>query len=638
MTRDRVSVRVAEPPPPGRWFRCRWFRCRWVPWRRRGRVARAARIAAVLAVAVLTVVVPTVVVGGSARAAGPRSPAETRVEVAYEVRLDDPASRRVEVEARVAGAPAGAVELTLPEGFAFVRLAEPLLEGEVIGELADGPAEVTRLGPYRWRVATDGGPLTLRWAVPHRFRELAEVRQGRDAYEYPYVADDHAMLSTSVLLLAISRVDADREGGAPADAADGDDGDGPRASVRFAVPEGWEVRAPWPREGDRYLPPDRRALQGDLIALGAWDVTDVTAEGARVSVAFAPGQGAARDRITRQVAPVLKAALVSFDHRPFERYLVLFGRPDQPGFGGSPKATSMTLTVDPAMLASAGDGAVLHLIAHEFHHTWAMSRYDAPDDLRFFGEGFTDYYAHVLPERLGLTDPSAVASAVASAAATWETSPRQDLSLAAAGGPVFFEDRDAYDLVYAGGLVVAAVIDAHLMAAGQGDLDDVMQDLNNDPRWTKGGAAPDLDALFDVLRRHLDPAFADEVRAWVTAPGFPGGDAIVGSLRDLGVAARRVVEPAPLDLRVNFDGLTVVAMDPNDAARRVGIREGDRIVEVNGVEVAGEADVRSAWAAPVEGRVRVRLVRDAGAGDEEVEIDVPRPDRVRYEISPAPWG
>ena len=57
--------------------------------------------------------------------------------------------------------------------------------------------------------------------------------------------------------------------------------------------------------------------------------------------------------------------------------LVLFGRPDTPGLAGSPKTGAMTLSVQ-----RVGDGPralapLVHLVAHEFFHTWTASRFDA---------------------------------------------------------------------------------------------------------------------------------------------------------------------------------------------------------------------------------------------------------------------
>jgi len=461
------------------------------------------------------------------------------------------------------------------------------------------------------------------------------VRNANDAFEFPYVADDHAMLVAGALLIA------------PGVGVDGGAGEGQvqdqeretgvrtdRYSVRFELPDGWGIHAPWPSEGDVYQPEDLRSLQSNLIAVGAWDTSVVHAEGAEVTLAFAPGQELARAKVVPNIGPVLKSALVSFDHKPFDRYLVLFGRVDQRGFGGSPKATSMTMSVNEDMLGPGSVGHVVHLIAHEFHHTWSMSRYDAPAELRFFNEGFTDYYAYLLPERVGLTSPQDIADSVAAGLASWEQNPAAaEYSLESAGGPVFFEDRNALDLIYKGGLVIAALIDARLRADGQGDLDGFMRSFNNDPRWKKGGEAPDLQEFAAVLGRHVEPDFVEEVMGWVRSPGFPDPATLADLFLDAGVDVAREVGPASLAFRANFEGTTITAIDPTDVAFRLGLRDGDRLIEVNGVVVTDNRSIDRAWKRPIEGRVYTRYER---AGEVRV-IDAPLPETITYTVSPATW-
>ena len=101
------------------------------------------------------------------------------------------------------------------------------------------------------------------------------------------------------------------------------------------------------------------------------------------------------------------------------------------------------------------------------------------------------------------------------------------------------------------------------------------------------------------------------------------------SFAQLGVEVRREEGPCDLSvLRANLDGTTLGGIDSSDPARAVGIRTGDRLKVVNGVTVNNEGDVRRAWGAPREGRVRVQGERDGLA----FEIDVPIPRDVRYHL------
>ena len=79
-------------------------------------------------------------------------------------------------------------------------------------------------------------------------------------------------------------------------------------------------------------------------------------------------------------------------------------------------------------------------------------------------------------------------------------------SLTDAGGPRFFSDSNARDLVYQGGLLAAAALDARLRASDTGKtLDDLMRTFNNDPRWSLRGPAPTLDDFLGCVATFVSP-------------------------------------------------------------------------------------------------------------------------------------
>ena len=130
-------------------------------------------------------------------------PAGTGVRACYEITLRPPSERKVDVVADIDGFDPALSELPLKmeEGWAFVRLPEPPLDGPVRAS-ADGRAlEIERPEPYRWTLRPAGHTrVQIAYTVPLTHRELPEVR-GRHEYEFPFVSDDHGMLATAALLL-----------------------------------------------------------------------------------------------------------------------------------------------------------------------------------------------------------------------------------------------------------------------------------------------------------------------------------------------------------------------------------------------------------------------------------------------------
>ncbi len=538
----------------------------------------------------------------------------------YRVRLAAPHERAVDVEARLRGLPAGTrrLEIGLPESYAFVSLPAPLLEAPPLARGTDGARlDVTPAGAFAWRVDTRGrDAVDLAWRVRLTAHDLPEVA-GRDEYEHPYVAADHALLVTGALLIA-PHMEPE-----------------PALRVAFERPAGWPVLCPWPEpEPGWFAPGSMRALQNDLVGLGAWSTQRVHAGGMEIDVAFAPGQPELERLAGAWIGPICEAELALFGMTPREKYLFLFVAPRATAgfsFAGSPKTGSMTLQVSGDLADPIATELVAHLVAHEFHHTWAQARCELPDDLRFLGEGFTDWYAHVVPARLGAITPQRFAERLGELVADWQRlRARIDTPLSGAGGPAFFEGRDAYHATYKGGLLVAALLDLELWRARHPEaLDGWLRAFLNDPRWSPGGARPSLDDFLAQVEQALGGDARSRVERWVRVrDGFDP----LAELARLGV---EVHETWPArTLRANFDGLRVVALDPQGEAAALGLRVGDVLVAVNGRTVTDEAGIQDAWRTPRDGVAALRVER----GGERLDLAAPaEPARPAYRVDPRPW-
>lgn len=550
----------------------------------------------------------------------PSAPASTTPTCEYLVTLADPATKLVEVEARFQGLATAPEELvlTLPEGFAFVKLPEPLLDGPVRAIAANGrELELARTSPYAWTLKRDGADdVTLAWRVPMRFHDVPEIAE-RDAFEYPYVADDHAFLATAALLIT-PRLETP-----------------PRSLVRFVAPQDWSVVCPWPRTQDGWYAPESHGdLANDLIGLGNWSTRAVDAGGMRIEVAFAPGQDALEKLAGPAIEKIVQAEVLLFGRKPRDRYLFLFIAPKPVQgfwFAGSPKSGSMTLQVCGDTTQPMALEMLSHLVAHEFHHTWATAGCALPDELRFVNEGFTDWFAHQVPARLGLVTWERFAALLGEKLDAYARSASAaGASLADAGGPKFFEGGPAYTAVYSGGLIVAALLDLELRRAGKADgLDGFQRRFVNDERWWGRESGPKLDDFLAQVEAETSKAVRERIEHCLRAPtGFDAVAELVAS------GASITSSESPRSLRANFDGARITAIDTTSEAYALGLRDGDELLAVNAIEVFDAAAIQRAWRAPLEEGVVVEIERNG----EKLELRAkPQPAPKLTQVDPTPW-
>lgn len=534
----------------------------------------------------------------------------------YTMRIPTPYKPLVEVAIHLQGLrpERQSVTLSMPEGFAFAQLPAPLIEGPIDARAADRPLTVVSETPFRWRVETLAAPdIVLRYVVALTHRAAPEVKN-RDEYEYPYLAADHGMLVTAALLMTPEDVPFST------------------ATVHVEPPAGWPIIAPWaPSDAGPgiFHVHDRASLSNDLLAIGAWRRQEAQIGDFLATVALAPGQDALAEAVEAPIRKIVEHELALFGVPAKGKYLFLFGRPEGQGLGGSPKTRSMTLYVEPRLAAHAGEH-LAHLIAHEFFHTWNAQRAPLGGELRWVGEGFTDYYAFLVSARVGLLPPDAFAAKIAEKMQALSANPlRGKTALSAAGGTLFFTNRDAYNLTYDGGLLVAAWLDCALRKQSGASLDQLLREYINDDRW-KSGASPDLASFLAKIADYGGSAIRDRVEQLVTTPYDLDPIKLFG---EIGVVVTRESNPADLRIRANFDGPRVKDIDPRDAAARLGVRPGDLFSNVNGRDVATPQDVVSAWATPQGGRIRATLQRDGAM----VQIDQPIPSESRFAAPVEAW-
>lgn len=107
-----------------------------------------------------------------------------------------------------------------------------------------------------------------------------------------------------------------------------------------------------------------------------------------------------------------------------------------------------------------------HLLTHEALHNWITNMPKGPDAL-WFVEGATDYYATMLPYRMGHASLDQVATLIRGWTTDYYGNPRRTMPESEATA-AFWTDISAQKMLYARGPLYIALVDARLRAASGG--------------------------------------------------------------------------------------------------------------------------------------------------------------------------
>lgn len=541
------------------------------------------------------------------------------VDAHYTLRLPKEAPNAVDVEVVFTGLPENEPKLTLNEAsqIAYSKLQDSTQTELPKARAADGSELVVeKSAPFEWTITTGGATaITVSYRVPLTHRTHPSVLAAHDDYEFPYREEEHGLLVGGTIFLEATthRVS-------------------PRIDFEFGGTP--FVTSLTQQDDGTYAPRPRMQLSQAAIAFGKLTEHAFETDGMRVRVVFLPGQEYLAQRYGAVIEKIVRYEVGLFQRKPADQYLFVFTLSGVMGFGGTVKTDAIFMSVSGSVFEGAQlDEAIGHLVAHEFFHTWANEIY--PNDLRFVNEGFTDYFSFVVLGRLGLQSADAARAMLNEKMIAYESAAIESgMDLLAAGGPAFFAGPPAYTQVYAGGLIVASILDNLLRVKARGDvpkdLDQFMQAFNNDPRWedTVGGKKPTIDDFLELVEKCVGKRDRDMLDALLRKVGAPE---IQDEYAAAGQRVTREQKDAVADLRANLDGTRLRDLDPNCSAHSIGLRPGDVLTRVNGVKVSSPTECYQAFAAPVAGRFQIEYER---AGEAR-SIDTAVPKVIIYTFPPS---
>ena len=369
--------------------------------------------------------------------ARPRKPSARRAEAkpSYRTWLDvDPTEGVARMRATIESIPVGTSNVTLSFARQPAFVAVPPRFTEPLRARANGQglAAPKRLDPYTFRVATGEAPtLELTWSIALDQRRRPEVLAGNNGYEHSFVEPGLGLLFMAEL---IPTPDIKLE----------------EAFVELQGED--EVSLITHTGSASFELADRVLLLGD-----EWTKISTSAGGERTTFALSSDNLWLRPIVEERLLPIVQAESEIFGWRPQDPFLFVFGpSAGLPGYGGTSKAGAMTLFVSESLAPSVAASSISHRVAHEYLHLWTRDDVVMNDDLRFVDEGYTDYYAYIVPWRLGqISDATLHKTLESRMTAGADALASYGRSLVAAGGEDFFDERSAYNACYAAGLTLA---------------------------------------------------------------------------------------------------------------------------------------------------------------------------------------
>jgi predicted metalloprotease with PDZ domain len=327
----------------------------------------------------------------------------TRAPVSYRVAMPDPASHEFEIEMEVpAIVDRDAVDIVFPAWAPGSYLVRDFVRHVYRLAVTDGRGrplaheKVVRIDKQRWRVTTGGRAFRVRYRV---FAFEASVRTS-------FLDASHAYWNgTSVFFY----VDGELER---------------PCRVRVVPPPGagWQVATalpPVPGARLTYAAADFDELVDAPFEVGRHALHAFSVGGTRFELALYGRTNADPRRLVDVLRRVVTATGRLFGRGgfPFRRYVfIVHALPV--GSGGLEHRASVTMDVAGWSFEDAGGyHRFADLAAHEFFHAWnvkrihdaALGRFDYTREnytrLLWLFEGFTDYLAHIIILRAGITTP-----------------------------------------------------------------------------------------------------------------------------------------------------------------------------------------------------------------------------------------
>ncbi|HLY07922.1 MAG TPA: PDZ domain-containing protein [Planctomycetota bacterium] len=373
-------------------------------------------------------------------------------------------------------------------------------------------------------------------------------------------------------------------------------------SVGFTLPDGWKVGTGLDADGPLYRARDYDTFIDCPTELGRFELFTFQADGSTYELVIHAKGPVDGEKLTQMCRTIVVEQNKVFGAPPFKRYVFLYHFKDAVGGRGLEHLNSTDIIMpytairtDPMLAAS--------VTSHEYFHLWNVKRirplelgpFDYTRIVRskalWLCEGVTSYFGDRGLARSGIWKDQQYLDHLGAEIETLQNNPdRKVTAIEKASESVW--DRKDWPRVdyYNKGELLGLLIDLKIRIASRGrkSIDDVMRHLYKkyvvDP--SAGGTSPIgvgypengiLQALNEVTGEDWSSFYKSYISGVEELP-------FVEILEAAGLAPALQVVDTP-DLGADLRGTSILFVVSGGVAERAGIRQGDRIVGINGVEV-----------------------------------------------------
>jgi predicted metalloprotease with PDZ domain len=421
------------------------------------------------------------------------------------------------------------------------------------------------------------------------------------------------------------------------------------STVRFELPTDWKIISALKETPDpmTFAAPDYDTLVDCPTEMGKFDLTQFQVEGKSHYLVTTPAGAFAKDKAEKFTEMLAKTASTQgaiFGGLPYEKYVYFyfFSRPESNAGGALEHLNSHV-----AFAHSTNPDLMIGTASHEFFHLWNVKRirpadmwpydYSREDEtpLLWVSEGFTNYYGSIALYRAGLrtwqqflqnvegaikgvegNDARSYISPANSSVSTW----------------VGYDTPVAFGIsYYTQGQNLGALLDLSILhdTGGAAGLDDVLRALYRDfYQKGKGFTTEDMIAIVTRLTRRDYHQF---YRNYVSGVDVPPYDTILGYAGYKLESSSRRTPQLGIEIDETPEGLKITRVDRGGPAFKAGLRAGDILMRVDGMDVQKD---QQAVMERLEQRIGngVRLAIKRAGRDQTIDLQVGSRNETGYRV------